>query len=136
MEMVELTPRPRIRVNWSVTVFSRSRNRGGKADPARLQLPPAGGRRRIGLVWASSPTFSNDKHRSIALAALAPLLEAAGRAERDKDAVRATRSSPLNDGLPPAIIACPSMRPCPLVVLLKAPRAGRMAPLQRPRHQS
>ena len=43
-----------------------------------MTLPPADGRRRIGLVWAGSPTFSNDKHRSIALATLAPLLDAAG----------------------------------------------------------
>ncbi len=49
-----------------------------QADPGRVTLPPADGRRRIGLVWAGSPTFSNDKHRSIALATLAPLLDAAG----------------------------------------------------------
>ena len=49
-----------------------------QADPGRLTLSPADGRRRIGLVWAGSPSFSNDKHRSIALATLAPLLDAAG----------------------------------------------------------
>jgi len=43
-----------------------------------VTLPPADGRRRIGLVWPGSPSFSNDKHRSIALATLAPLLDAAG----------------------------------------------------------
>jgi hypothetical protein len=51
------------------------------ADPARLPLPACGGRRRIGLVWAGSPTFSNDRHRSIPLATLAPLLDVAGIVE-------------------------------------------------------
>ncbi|WP_295541214.1 TIGR03032 family protein [uncultured Thiohalocapsa sp.] len=49
-----------------------------QADPTRLTLPRVGGRRRIGLVWAGSPTFSNDRHRSIALETLAPLIEASG----------------------------------------------------------
>lgn len=46
------------------------------APRRRVGLParrPAGVRGRIGLVWAGSPTFSNDRHRSIALTTLAPL---------------------------------------------------------------
>ena len=49
-----------------------------RAEPSRLPLPVASGRRRIGLVWAGSPSFGNDRHRSIALATLAPLLAATG----------------------------------------------------------
>lgn len=47
-----------------------------RAAPGRLPLPDPGGRRRIGLVWAGSPTFGNDRHRSVALPTLLPLLEA------------------------------------------------------------
>lgn len=38
----------------------------------------AGGRRRVGVVWAGSPTFANDRFRSMPLAALAPLADAPG----------------------------------------------------------
>ncbi len=38
----------------------------------------AGSRPKIGLVWAGSPTFGNDRYRSMPLAALAPLYEIAG----------------------------------------------------------
>lgn len=44
------------------------------ADPQRLELPERGAR-RIGLVWAGSPTFGNHRHRSIALGTLARLLD-------------------------------------------------------------
>lgn len=36
--------------------------------------PASGPRLRVGLVWAGNPAFANDRHRSIPLAALAPLL--------------------------------------------------------------
>ena len=49
-----------------------------RAEPHRLFLPDAGGRRRIGLVWAGSPSFGNDRHRSVALRTLVPLFAAAG----------------------------------------------------------
>ena len=48
-----------------------------RAEPHRLPLPDAGGR-RIGLVWAGSPRFGNDRHRSIPLPTLAPLFAATG----------------------------------------------------------
>lgn len=48
-----------------------------RAEPHRLPLPDAGGR-RIGLVWAGSPSFGNDRHRSIPLPTLAPLFAATG----------------------------------------------------------
>jgi pentatricopeptide repeat protein len=38
----------------------------------------AGGKRRIGVVWAGSPTFSNDRYRSMPAAALRPLGEIPG----------------------------------------------------------
>jgi Tfp pilus assembly protein PilF len=37
-----------------------------------------GAQPKIGLVWAGSPTFGNDRYRSMPLAALAPLFELAG----------------------------------------------------------
>jgi tetratricopeptide (TPR) repeat protein len=37
-------------------------------------LPPATGRRRIGLAWSGSPAQSNNRFRSVPFAALAPLL--------------------------------------------------------------
>jgi tetratricopeptide (TPR) repeat protein len=53
------------------------------ADPARSARwrarvkAVAGTRHKIGLVWAGSPTFGNDRYRSMPLAALAPLSELA-----------------------------------------------------------
>ncbi len=49
------------------------------ADPARIaawaqRLPPADGRRRIGLVWAGNPEFIEDQERSPRLAPFLPLL--------------------------------------------------------------
>ena len=45
----------------------------------RTGAPPKGappeGQRKVGLVWAGSPTFGNDRYRSIALADLRPLSE-------------------------------------------------------------
>jgi TPR repeat/Tetratricopeptide repeat len=35
---------------------------------------PAGTRAKIGIVWAGSPTYQNDRHRSIALPELLPIL--------------------------------------------------------------
>jgi hypothetical protein len=35
---------------------------------------PAGTRPKIGIVWAGSPTYRNDRHRSIALSELLPIL--------------------------------------------------------------
>ncbi|MEO7027458.1 MAG: tetratricopeptide repeat protein, partial [Caulobacteraceae bacterium] len=56
-----------------------------KADPGkatrwreRLDQLVAPGHRRIGLVWAGRPTHKNDRNRSVALTALAPLTELAG----------------------------------------------------------
>ena len=46
------------------------------ADLSRLKLNPRNKSARIGLVWAGSSTFANDRHRSIALAELTPLLDA------------------------------------------------------------
>ena len=40
-------------------------------------LPPTGGR-RIGIAWAGRPTFADDAHRSIGLAALSSLLSLPG----------------------------------------------------------
>ncbi|GAB2870497.1 hypothetical protein GCM10027093_02720 [Paraburkholderia jirisanensis] len=41
----------------------------------RVTAAAAGTRGKIGLVWAGSPTFGNDRYRSMPLAALAPLCE-------------------------------------------------------------
>jgi len=35
---------------------------------------PGGNRPKIGIVWAGSPTYQNDRHRSIALPELLPIL--------------------------------------------------------------
>jgi tetratricopeptide (TPR) repeat protein len=48
-----------------------SRERIG--DWPRRVRDMAGGRSKVGLVWAGSPTFSNDRFRSMPFAALAPL---------------------------------------------------------------
>jgi Flp pilus assembly protein TadD len=40
------------------------------------KLPPSGGRKRIGLVWAGRPENKNDRNRSITLQQLAPLANA------------------------------------------------------------
>ncbi|MGQ0699519.1 MAG: TIGR03032 family protein [Panacagrimonas sp.] len=39
---------------------------------------PANGNRRVGIVWAGSPTHANDRRRSCALSDLLPLLKAPG----------------------------------------------------------
>ncbi len=54
-----------------------------RADPALVaewsaRLGPADGRRRVGLVWAGSPTNTNDAARSMPAAALAPLAAVPG----------------------------------------------------------
>ncbi|MBK5962411.1 hypothetical protein CCR97_30105 [Rhodoplanes elegans] len=48
----------------------------GRADAAGA--PADGPRLRVGLVWAGNPAFANDRHRSIPLATLAPLLALPG----------------------------------------------------------
>jgi tetratricopeptide (TPR) repeat protein len=45
--------------------------------PARVAAL-AGGRRRVGVVWAGSPGFANDRYRSMPFAALAPLADLPG----------------------------------------------------------
>jgi tetratricopeptide (TPR) repeat protein len=50
-------------------------------DPARLAetAPLLGGTGfKVGLVWSGNPKHGNDRHRSLALSALAPLLEVPG----------------------------------------------------------
>lgn len=49
------------------------------ATPVAEGDGPADARRlRVGLVWAGNPAFANDRHRSIPLATLAPLLALSG----------------------------------------------------------
>jgi tetratricopeptide (TPR) repeat protein len=54
------------------------------ADPAKIAhwrerlSQSVGAQPKIGLVWAGSPTFGNDRYRSMPLAALAPLCELTG----------------------------------------------------------
>jgi tetratricopeptide (TPR) repeat protein len=50
------------------------RARAWETRLAALPLP----RPRVGLVWAGNPGFANDRHRSIPLSTLAPLLATAG----------------------------------------------------------
>ena len=45
-----------------------------KAPPARQPLTSSRGNLKVGLVWAGSPTHSDDANRSIPLAMLAPVL--------------------------------------------------------------
>jgi hypothetical protein len=47
-------------------------------EAAAPQLPPASGRRRVGLVWSGSPAQSNNRFRSVPFPALAPLLAMTG----------------------------------------------------------
>jgi tetratricopeptide (TPR) repeat protein len=50
-----------------------------KAEQWRQRLHAvAGSRPKVGLVWAGSPTFGNDRYRSMPLAALAPLCDLTG----------------------------------------------------------
>ncbi|AFT87434.1 tetratricopeptide repeat protein [Paraburkholderia phenoliruptrix] len=49
-----------------------------KIEAWRSKLAASGGaNRKVGLVWAGSPTFGNDRYRSMALADLHPLADAA-----------------------------------------------------------
>lgn len=49
-----------------------------KRAAARALLARSGAQRRIGLCWAGNPAHGNDRNRSLALSALAPLLRMAG----------------------------------------------------------
>jgi len=48
-----------------------------KVDEWRPRLPPTS-KRRVGIVWAGSPSHPNDRNRSIALSSLRPLLNCDG----------------------------------------------------------
>ncbi|MBU6366011.1 MAG: tetratricopeptide repeat protein [Gemmatimonadetes bacterium] len=62
---------------------------------------------RVGLVWAGHPTHSNDRHRSIGLAPLLPLLEVPGitwvslqHGARSADLAAVPLSAPVHDHAP------------------------------------
>jgi hypothetical protein len=48
------------------------------AEHWRTRLMPLGNRKKIGLVWAGNPNYSNDHNRSIPLPAFAQLAEVSG----------------------------------------------------------
>lgn len=49
-----------------------------QAPPLPQPLPTSGGKLKVGLVWAGSPTHRDDVNRSVPLALLAPLLAVPG----------------------------------------------------------
>jgi len=54
------------------------RRRGAPAPPDAAQAESSAARLRVGIVWAGSPTHSNDRHRSCRLNDLLPMLRTPG----------------------------------------------------------
>ncbi|NJL01958.1 MAG: TIGR03032 family protein [Spirulinaceae cyanobacterium SM2_1_0] len=79
-----------------------------QADPSRLSLPtPANPGKRIGIVWAGSPTQANDHNRSCRLADFAPVLVVPGceffslqKGDRAADLTDFASPTPIHDLAP------------------------------------